>query len=233
MNTFRVSRTDQKAATRTAILDAARAEFESVGFDTATIRGIAARAGVAVGTVMAQGDKRELLHAALFESLEDVLAGAIAALADAGADDVFAVDAGLDAFAATVLEHYQARPGLSRAMLKESLFAEGPWAARFAAQTARSHAAVAHYIERAVATGAIEAVNATMAAGAWLSFFYFALIGWVQGQVQDPRAFARAMTTQHLTSRTPRTPHGPRTPDLPHVDESADQSADQSQQERT
>jgi AcrR family transcriptional regulator len=209
MNAFTNSRTDQKAATRAAILAAARAEFESVGFDAATIRGIAARAGVAVGTVMAQGDKREILHAALFESLEGVLVGAIAALADAPAGDVFAVDAALDAFAAAVLGHYQARPGLSRAMLKESLFAEGPWAARFAAQTADSHAAVAVYLERAVASAAIDAVDTTMAAGAWLSFFYFALIGWVQGQLQDPRAFARAMTAQHLKSRMPRTPRTP------------------------
>lgn len=206
MNTFITSRADQKAATRAAILEAARTEFEAVGFDAATIRGIAARAGVAVGTVMAQGDKRELLHAALFESLEQVLAAAIAALTNTPAHDAAAVDDALDAFAGVVLGHYQARASLSRAMLKESLFAEGPWANRFSAQAARSHAAIAGYLERAAVAGATDDVSATIAAGAWMSFFYFALIGWVQGHVHDPRAFTRAMTAQHL--KLP--PHAPR-----------------------
>lgn len=198
MNTFTGSRTAQKAATRQAIVEAARAEFEAVGFDAATVRGIARRAGVAVGTVMAAGDKRELLHTALFDSLQAVLGAATAALNDAPANTGGDVARGLDAFAAAVLGHYQARPALSRALLKESLFADGDWATRFAAQTSSSHSAVAAYLARASGPGAIVDVDASMAAGAWLSFFYFALIGWVQGQLRDPRAFVAALTAQHL-----------------------------------
>lgn len=47
MNARRV----QKQATRERVLEAARELFEEIGYDTATIRAIAARAGVSVGTV--------------------------------------------------------------------------------------------------------------------------------------------------------------------------------------
>jgi hypothetical protein len=97
------------------------------------------------------------------------------------------------------MRHYQARPALSRALLKESLFAEGEWAARFGAQAQATHQAVAAFLKRAQDAGAVDAtLDVAVAAGAWLAFFYFALIGWVQGQLVDPLSFIRTLTKQHL-----------------------------------
>src|ERR1041385_6075355 len=74
-------RASQKEATRKAVLEAAREEFERVGFEEANLRAIAKRAKVSAGTVLHHyGDKRELLHAALFDDLDEALRSALAKL---------------------------------------------------------------------------------------------------------------------------------------------------------
>ncbi|MGI5466343.1 TetR/AcrR family transcriptional regulator [Streptomyces sp. CA-132043] len=55
------SRSEQRAATRERVLSAAEQLFAARGFETTTIREIAAAAGVSVGTVMAVGDKAAIL----------------------------------------------------------------------------------------------------------------------------------------------------------------------------
>ena len=65
------SRASQKAATRARILDAARALLESSGYEASNIRAVAAEAGVSTGAVLQHfQDKQDLLHAALFDDLE-------------------------------------------------------------------------------------------------------------------------------------------------------------------
>ena len=221
MNTFNIDppestgpRAAQRDATRAAILAAARLAFEADGFDGANIRDIAARAGVAAGTVIHHfGDKRELLHAALHDDLQRVLDGALLVLADdrdAGVD----VGASLSRLASAVCGHYASRPSLSRAALRESLFADAPWAERFAAQTSATHRAVVDVIDAARARGAVAAtVDPTLAAAAWLSFFYFGLIGWTQGQLASPESFIDALTRQHLGLPTTTTTTTTTTPD--------------------
>src|SRR5688500_11982943 len=104
-------RAAQKQATREAVLDAARAEFERVGFDGANIRSIAKRAGVAAGTVIHHyGDKRELLHAALFDDLDRTLRTAVTQMGDQPLQDE------LDALTRNVFRYYQKRPELSRTL---------------------------------------------------------------------------------------------------------------------
>lgn len=54
-----------KAATRQKVLDAGKALFETVGYEAATIRAIAGRAGMSTGAVFANfKDKRDLYVAA-------------------------------------------------------------------------------------------------------------------------------------------------------------------------
>lgn len=99
-------RTEQAAATRRRILDAAGDCFAEDGYGRTTLAAVAARAGVSVESVKAQGAKRDLLLAAFEQSFagqeggqplveQDQLAATFA-IED---DDEF-IDTGLDVMAA-------------------------------------------------------------------------------------------------------------------------------------
>jgi AcrR family transcriptional regulator len=188
------SRATQKEATGKAVLEAARAEFERVGFDAANLRSIAARAGVSAGTVIHHhGDKRELLHAALFDDLDETLRRALSTLGPG------TLEAQLSELTGGVFAYYQRRPKLSRTLLKESLFADAPWAGKFTAQAGLVHGAVARLAMEASARGELRPdVDAALFAAAYLSFFYFALISWVQGAHGAPVSLVEHLVHQHL-----------------------------------
>jgi AcrR family transcriptional regulator len=188
------TRAAQKAATAQTVLEAARVEFERVGFEAANIRAIAKRAGVSAGTVLHHhGDKRELLHAALFEDLDLTLRTAIAALGDRPIIEE------LVALTRAVFHYYETRPTLSRTLLKESLFADPPWAAKFAGQVRMTHAAIAKLVEQAIQRGELRREADPMLLGVtYFSFFYFALIAWVQGNLPSPTTLVERQLEQHL-----------------------------------
>ena len=188
------TRVAQKEATGHAVLEAAREEFERVGFEGANLRTIAQRAGVSAGTVLHHfKDKRELMHAALFHDLQDTLTRVLASPGPGP------LPRQLKRLTSAVVRYYQARPALSRALLKESLFAEGAWARRFAAQVGEAHAAVARWTEQAVERGELHpGVNGPLFAVAYFSFFYFALISWVQGAHVNPGPLVERLVAQHL-----------------------------------
>jgi AcrR family transcriptional regulator len=193
------TRAAQKLATGQAVLDAARDEFERVGFEAANIRAIAARAGVSPGTVIHHhGDKRDLLHAALFEDLERTLADALRALGPPPLEQQ------LVRLTGAVVRYYQKRPALSRTLLAESLFAAPPWAQRFTAQVAQIHAAIAKLATAAIGRGELRSDTDPMLLGvAYFSFFYFALIAWVQGAHDQPVALFERLLAQHLEGLRP------------------------------
>lgn len=195
-------RATQKEATAQAVLDAAREEFERVGFDGANLRAIAARAKVSPGTIIHHyGDKRVLLHAALFEDLEKTLQQAIA---DVGKPPL---EAQLSRLCRSVFAYYERRPALSRTLLKESLFADAEWAQKFTAQVTQVHGVIARLADEAVKRGELrEGLSAPLFAVAWFSFFYFALIGWVQGGNATPVALVDHLVAQHLEGLRPNTP---------------------------
>ncbi|HWO26681.1 MAG TPA: TetR/AcrR family transcriptional regulator [Kofleriaceae bacterium] len=207
-----VTRAARKQATGEAVLEAARAEFERVGYEAASLRAIAARAGVSAGTVLHHhGDKRELLHSALFADLEAALQAAIASIGERP------LEVELDALARAVFRYYERRPGLSRTLLRESLFADPPWAERFAGQARDVHAAIARLVAAAIARGELranaadaDAVNSALLGAAWLSFFYFALIAWVQGAHAEPAALVGRLIHQHLAGLRPPAAPPPR-----------------------
>lgn len=196
----------QKQATQAAVIAAAREEFEAVGYEAASIRAIARRAGVSAGTVIHYGaDKRDLLHAALFADLEATLGQALAELGRGG------LDTRLRRLTRGVFGYYEKRPKLSRTLLKESLFAEEPWASRFNAQVGRVHAEVVRLASEAIARGELRAdCDSAMLAVTYLAFFYFALIAWVQGGHADPVALVDRLVQQHLAGLQPAS--GPRRP---------------------
>jgi AcrR family transcriptional regulator len=192
-------RAAQKARTREAVLEAARDEFEAVGFEAANVRSIARRAGVSAGTVLHHfHEKRDLLHAALFDDLEATLDRALGRVGKGS----LAKEA--SALGAAVFSFYLERPALSRAALRESLFAEGPWAQAFLAQVTRVHQALAVLARRDLDAGRLaRTVSPEVLGAAWLSFFYFALIGWVQGGTPDPLALLDTLFAQHLAGLSP------------------------------
>lgn len=202
MNTFTGSRREQKEATRARILEVARVHFEAHGYEGANVRSIAEGAGVAVGTVLLHfADKRDLLHAALFEDLSEALSKAL------GAPSRGPLAARVRALFAPFFQYYASRPALSRALLRESLLAEPPWQARFAAQVAAAHEGLAGAFEAARARGEVggdaEGHEARRFGAAVLAFFYFGLLGWAQGAVPDPAALVDALLEQHLRGVRP------------------------------
>jgi hypothetical protein len=179
-------REEQKERTAAAVLEAARDEFERVGFEKANLRAIAKAAGVSAGTVLHHDELDRTLQAALAKPGKGPLQAQLRRLARA------------------VFGSYTARPRLARVLLKESLFAEPPWSPRFIAQATEVQVAVTRLHAQAVERRELGPGDDLLAAVAWLSFFYFTLISWAQGAVKDPVALVDALTAQHLAARLPR-----------------------------
>ena len=160
------------------------------------MRAVAKAAGVAVGTVFVHfEDKRDLLCSALFDDLEQVLHRALTEEVEGTAQ------AQLHRLTATMFEHYERRPELSRMLLRESLLATGAWGQRFAGQVARSHETVARWLAEGRERGELaESFDPALGAMAYLSFYYFALLGWIQGQPLDSVGLVDRLLGQHLSS---------------------------------
>ncbi|WP_438021906.1 TetR/AcrR family transcriptional regulator [Sorangium sp. So ce233] len=189
----------QKDATRARILEAARDHFERHGFEAANVRAIAADAGVAAGTVLLHfADKRDLLHAALFDDLAATAAEAV------GDDEPGTLEQRLHRLAAAFFAHYARRPTLSKTLLRESLFADPPWQARFAEQVGAAHGRVVALFNAARAEGEVaDDADAALFGVAFFSFYYFALIAWVQGAHPSPLALLDRLVAQHLCGLRP------------------------------
>lgn len=191
-----MSRSDRREETRRRLLAVARDLFESRGFEATHLRDVAGAAGVASGTIFVHfADKHDLLHAALFEDLDETIDRALASGPDA-------IEPWLDHVTGTLLAYYALRPELSRVLLQQSLVAALPWAERFAAQVGRVHAAVAARFEAAAARGEV-AGDAALFGVAFVSFYTFALLAFVQGSHPDPRALVARLVGAHLAGARP------------------------------
>jgi len=188
------NRADQKAATRGRILEVARAELERNGYEATNIRGIAQAAGVSTGAVLLHfQDKQDLLHAALFNDLEQTWQATRPKLRRKS------LEADLTTLAKSFFSYYEARPALSRALLRESLFAAPPWSGRFAAQVGEVHALVAELAKDAIDRGELNPeTDIALFGAAFFSFYYFALLAWLQGGHPDPLRLFRRLLNQHI-----------------------------------
>lgn len=114
------TRQAQKAETRAALLAAARALFAERGYEATTLKAVAERAGVAVGTVFVHvPDKAMLLVEALHDDLARVLEAARAAPPGAPRDRILHL-------ARHLYTYYAEDPALSSVLVKESLMASLP-----------------------------------------------------------------------------------------------------------
>jgi AcrR family transcriptional regulator len=148
------------------IKEAARELFLSKGFDDATTRAIASRAGVGIGTVFIYADnKRDLLFLVANDELEETTDKAEASVRD---------DAPCLQNLLTVFRHHYEffgrQPKLSRLMLREMTFYDsGRQADRFRTTRERVIRLVGSIMQRALDRGTIQASEDSGFVG-WVAF---------------------------------------------------------------
>ncbi len=162
----------QKA--RVEILDAARNAFENEGFEGAKLRDIASEAGVAVGTLFNYfPDKLTLLRETLHDDMEGLTQRLIS---EAGKDAQDLVSLFMD-FARPSFAHFCARPALSKVLLRESLFAEGPRAQDYTNQAKLVGDAMVRRLSELKARGGLHPEsNPEAITLAFFSHYYFVLM---------------------------------------------------------
>jgi AcrR family transcriptional regulator len=178
------------------IKEAARELFLSKGFDDATTRAIASRAGVGIGTVFIYADnKRDLLFLVANDELAETTDKAEAGISD---------DASCLQNLLTVFRHHYEffgrQPELSRLMLREMTFYDsGRQADRFQATRERVIRLVASVMKRALERGAIRAGEDSAFVG-WVAFciYHVELRRWLTTKELDidegMAALQRALT---------------------------------------
>jgi len=176
-----MSRAEKKARTRAALLEAARERFSEDGYEGATIRAIAAAAGVSTGSVHAHfPDKRTLLLTCFQEQVDDAVDAAWASLdADAALLDQ------LTHLAGYLYRSYATHPALSRVMLQESLFPSSAWAEVFTGQAMSFLGQVAGLFRAALDRGELKRLPGEGALAA-RNFFAVYFLTLVAGLANDP-----------------------------------------------
>jgi AcrR family transcriptional regulator len=165
------------------IKQAARELFLSNGFDDATTRAIASRAGVGIGTVFIYADnKRDLLFLVANDELEETTDKAEASIRD---------DASCLQSLLTVFRHHYEffgrQPKLSRLMLREMTFYDaGRQADRFHATRERVMRLVGAIMQRALDRGTMQASEDAGFIG-WVAFciYQVELRRWLTTQALD------------------------------------------------
>lgn len=156
------------------IREAARALFLSQGYEATTTREVAARAGVATGTLFLYArDKQELVFLIFREEVGPLVERAFAALPEG--DLVTRVAALFAAF----FEHYQQSPELSRLFVKELPFLQGDKQAESARFTMAFVERIALLVEEARGRGEVRAdAPALPVALNCFALYVFHLMSW-------------------------------------------------------
>ncbi|QLA15392.1 TetR/AcrR family transcriptional regulator [Desulfolutivibrio sulfoxidireducens] len=179
------------AETRRLILEAAKDLYLEKGYRLAPTRELARRAGVAEGTVFAHfPDKASLLAAALHEDLELAIGEARATLPPGDAP----CRERLLHLAGALYAYYAQNPGLSRALVKESLFLGGEWGGHVRDAVMRFIGLVGSLVEEAKARGeyALD-VDAAVAGKTFFAAYYLELLGGLSGPGFDPLLVRNAL----------------------------------------
>ncbi len=160
--------------------EAARALFIEKGFDDATTREIALRAGVGIGTVFTYAEnKRDLLFLIANDDLDEVSRNAEAGLRD----DASCLD-NLLGFFRLHYRFFAKQPELSRLLLREMTFYDsGRQASRFLETRERNIRALGRIVEMAAARGALRLTEKPDFVG-WVAFcvFQVELRRWLMGK---------------------------------------------------
>ena len=179
-----MNRAEKKARTRAALLQAARERFSEDGYDGATIRAIAAAAGVSTGSVHAHfPDKRALLLTCFQEQVDVAVAEGWASLArDAALLDQLVHLAGF------LYRSYAVHPALSRVMLQESLFPSSAWTAVFSGQALSFLGQVAGLFRTALERGELQRLpgEGALAARNFFAVYFLTLVAGLAGDPEHP-----------------------------------------------
>ena len=159
--------------TRRLILAAARELYTERGFKDVPVRELAAKAGVAEGTIFAHfPDKASLLAAAVLSEVNSALAGIFAALPE----DV-SCRVKLLYIARSLYAFYGQRPDLWRAYIKETLFLAGEWGLHIAASVEQFIGYVGSLIETEKEAGKYDpGVDSKTAARTYFAAYFFELL---------------------------------------------------------
>lgn len=202
----RNQRQQQKNHTRATILEVARSQLESHGYEATTIRSIAKAAGVGTGTVLLHFESKEsLLYSAFYDDLQ--------AISDTALAQVL-VGAPLQIQLSGVIAHFftsfAQRPALYQALLQHSLLSTGPWGDRFRVQVHGMALRIIELYEAARARGELAAhIQPPVATLAFFSFYYFVLIDAAKAGFQPVADYTgrfNLLLAQHLDGLRPLPP---------------------------
>ena len=116
-----IRRTQQKEETQSIILESAKILFEKLGYDKTTIRAIANKAGIGLGTIFNYfPDKSSLLIAALLDDLNKIEKSVFNTIPE----NTSIIEKFLY-ITKMYYDYYAKRPSLSRTLLGESNFVPG------------------------------------------------------------------------------------------------------------
>jgi AcrR family transcriptional regulator len=171
------SRAQQKLATRDRVRRAALELFLERGFEATTTKAIAARAGVAAGTIFVHAsDKDDLLFLVMHDELAAVADAQLATLpAGPLLDQLLHVFGG-------IYRMYGRHPDLSRQFVRALPGGRGPNAERVNAMTFAFLHRIAALIRDHQARGALAGdVEPLLLAQNVFALYFFSLIGWLSG----------------------------------------------------
>jgi AcrR family transcriptional regulator len=178
-----LSRRDQgKAETRALIVAAARALFVERGYEAATTREVAERAGVGTGTVFKHfPDKAALLVGVLYRDIDEAVARGKATLPDEGLIDQ------LVHLARTLYGLYATQPNLYRPLIAQSMLETGPAGDEARTTTVQFLVDVAELVAKAQAKGEVRAdLFPMVAAQAFFGQYLVCLFGSLVNDNFDP-----------------------------------------------
>jgi len=182
-------RAEGKRRTRAALLEAARSVIREKGFPATTARDVAARAGVAVGTVFVHFPTMGALAETLVdETVERALVRA-GVIPGEGAPPPEEADTGvvdrLVEVSAALYDAYDADPELSRQVLAGSLFQHTPGGPS-AERLAEFRQWVAGRLAAGRAAGEIDDLDPAEAFQGFFSLYFGVLVAGLRGQLDRP-----------------------------------------------
>ena len=168
----------QKRETREAIQKAAQALFQAHGFQGTTIRAIATRAGVGVGTLHSHFQDKESL---LLECLTDDIAKNHRRSWESLPGDA-ALEEKLLHLAREGYRGWLRQPSLSRIILRQMFFSERPELNRLKALDEDVLRRVTNLLEEAQDKGEVRRdIDAALATKGIFSFYLISSLGWLGG----------------------------------------------------
>ncbi|WDP92034.1 MAG: TetR/AcrR family transcriptional regulator [Desulfobacter sp.] len=183
----------QKAETRALILESARALFSSLDYDSVTIRGVAAQAGIGIGTIYKHfPNKLSLLAAAFSDDLKLLYREAMATVPESRPfrDQFIHISKRFFVF-------YTTHVSLSRAYLSHLFFYEKEWLGQINAFDEAYAEKMAELIRSAQARGEIrpEKDPDTLALALMSNYFFVLVNCFLRDRMGDPGQMAGQLST--------------------------------------